>query len=314
MKAAILSKTGFNVKEIGTPKCEAGKVLVRTAVCGICEGDVFKYRMALEGQLPDSALIGHEGCGTVVEVGDGVESFKAGDRVADLGNGTYSEYFLTSPEYLAKLPEGLPFEEALGEPVACYVHAAGRFGIKPGDRVAILGCGFMGLGCLQMAKLEGASQIVAFDPIDWRREKAIKEGADLALDNALYSDSGKLEALGVFDVVIEAAGVQGVIDMATKMVREHGRLVLVGYHQSGGGVRDIDMKTWNYKALDVVNGHVRLASEKHESMRRGLSLIAAGKLDLKSQTAVYGFKDIAKAFEDLTGRKKGLFKAALKFE
>ena len=313
MKAAILSKNGFAIKEIEKPKCNPGAVLVKTAACGICEGDLFKYRVALEGGAIESPLLGHEGCGTVLEVGAGVDSFKVGDRVADLCNGTYSEYFATKPEMLAKIPDSVPFEEALGEPVACYVHASGRFGIKPGDRVAILGCGFMGLGCIQMAKLEGAGRLVAFDPIPWRRKKALEAGADQTLDNTLYSDAKKIAELGEFDVVIEAAGVQAVIDMATKMVREHGRIVLVGYHQSGGGVRSIDMKTWNYKALDVVNGHVRLASEKHAAMVRGLSLIANGKLDMKALTTVYEFKDISKAFEELANRKEGLFKAALKF-
>ncbi len=312
MKAAILSKDGFSIKEVEKPACQPGKVLVKTEVCGICEGDVFKYKTAL-GNSKSEELIGHEGCGVVVEAGAGVEGFKPGDRVADLGNGKYSEYFLSSPDMLAKIPEGLPFEEALGEPVACYVHAAGRFGIKPGDHVAVLGCGFMGIGCLQMAKLEGAGSIVAFDPIAWRREKALAEGADMALDNTLYSDEKLLASLGEFDVVIEAAGVQGVIDMATKMVREHGRIVLVGYHQSSEGLRSIDMKTWNYKALDVVNGHVRLSSEKHAAMVRGLSLIAGGKLDMKSITTVRKFSEISSAFNDIVSRKEGLFKAALKF-
>jgi len=313
MKAAILSKNGFAIKEVETPKCVPGTILVKSEVCGICEGDLFRYKCALEGKPIEQTLIGHEGCGVVVEVGAGVDGFKPGDRVADLQNGTYSEFFLTKPDMLSKLPEGLPFEEALGEPVACYVHASGRFGIKPGDRVAILGCGFMGLGCMQMALLEGAGKLVAFDPIAWRREKALKTGANLALDNNDYASPEKLKELGEFDVVIEAAGVQPVIDMATKMVREHGRILLVGYHQSGNGLRTIDMKTWNYKALDVVNGHVRLASEKREAMIRGLNLIACGKLDMKSLTTVYKFNDLAKAFSDLAGRKEGLFKAALKF-
>ncbi len=312
MRAALLSKTGFAIEEIEKPKCVAGSVLVKTAVCGICEGDLHRYRVALQGGMIDASLIGHEGSGTIVEVGAGVGAFKVGDRVADLGNGTYSEYFLTKPSMLVRIPDGLSFEDALGEPVACYVHASGRFGIRPGDRVAVLGCGFMGIGCIQMAKLEGAGSLIAFDPISWRRTKALEAGADEALDSASFSDVTELPALGEFDVVIEAAGVQGVIDLATKLVREHGRIVFVGYHQSGGGVRSVDMKTWNYKALDIVNGHVRRTSEKLDAMTRGLQLVASGKLDLKSLTTIFEFEDIAEAFSALDDRKEGLFKAALK--
>jgi threonine dehydrogenase-like Zn-dependent dehydrogenase len=313
MKAAILSKNGFAIQDVATPKCGPGQVLVKSAVCGICEGALFRYRCAKEGKPIEQTLIGHEGCGTVAEVGAGVSGFKPGDRVADLCNGTYSEYFVTSPDMLCKIPDGIPFEYALGEPVACFVHASGRFHIVPGDRVAVLGCGFMGLGCIQMAKLQGAAEIVAFDPIVWRRSSALEAGASSALDNADYSDPAKLAALGEFDVVIEAAGVQPVIDMATAMVREHGRIVLVGYHQSGGGMRSVDMKTWNYKSIEVSNGHVRRADEKLAAMKRGLALIAAGKIDMKTLTVSSPFAKIAQAFDELDSRKEGVYKIALTF-
>jgi len=315
MKAAILTNEGFKIEERQTPECPAGMVLVKTAVCGICEGDIFRYKSVLkDGSAKElGGLIGHEGNGTVCKVGAGVKGIKVGDRVAALG-GTYSEYFVADPKNLVKIPDGLSFEEALGEPVACYVHAANRFGIEKGDRVAILGCGFMGVGCLEMARNQGAGEIVAFDPIAWRREKALKLGASKALDSSAYSTATQLAELGEFDVVIEAAGIQSTIDMATAMVKQHGKIILIGYHQSNAGHRDIDMKTWNFKAIDVINGHVRRDGEKRDAMKKGLSLVAKGKLDMKSITASYKFSDISKAFKELVDRKEGLFKGALVFK
>ncbi len=315
MKAAILSEKGFKIEERQTPDCPAGKILVKTAACGICEGDIFRYKSVLQDPSAKEkmgGLIGHEGNGTICKVGAGVKGFKVGDRVAALG-GTYSEYFLAEPKSLAKIPKGLSFEEALGEPIACYVHAAARFGIQKGDRVAILGCGFMGLGCLEMARNQGAGEIIAFDPIDWRREKALELGAGKALDSSDYATAEKLSTLGEFDVVIEAAGIQGTIDMATAMVKQHGKIILIGYHQSNNGRRDIDMKTWNFKAIDVINGHVRREGEKHEAMKEALSLVSKGKLSMKSITTCYKFEDISKAFKEIVDRKKGVFKAALVF-
>lgn len=310
MKAYSLDKTGFRLVERPVPACGPGQVLVKSTLSGLCEGDLFAYRTARSGgPIPKPDGMGHEGAGVVAEVGAGVSGFKVGDRVADLGNGLFAEYFLTMPSHLALLPEGLPDTLALGEPVACYVHASGRFGIRPGDRVLLLGLGFMGLGCLEMARMQGATDIVAADPIAWRRERGAALGATRTLDPAEVDDS-----LGVFDVVIEATGVPSAVTTATERVAEHGRIVLVGYHQTENGRREVDMKMWNYKAIDVVNGHVRRGDEKMAAMKRGLSLVGSGHLHLKELTTVYPFADLPQAFADLDARKPGLFKAAVAYD
>ena len=77
-----------------------------------------------------------------------------------------------------KVPDGLDPRFVLGEPVACCVHASDRFNVQPGDEVAIVGCGFMGQICMQLARLQGAGKIVAIDPVEYRREMASSLGAD----------------------------------------------------------------------------------------------------------------------------------------
>jgi len=82
MKAAILTENGFEIKELKKPVCKKKELLIKTKYCGICEGDVHRYKMALENdELPEIPLLGHEGSGTVVEVGDCVENFEVGDQV-----------------------------------------------------------------------------------------------------------------------------------------------------------------------------------------------------------------------------------------
>ena len=143
MKVAVLSRDGFEIHSQETPHCGPNQILVKTMACGICEGEVFYYRN--RATLPqDEAVLGHEGSGLVAALGRNVKGFEEGDAVTSL-DGAFAEYFLASPESLIKLPEGLDPRWALGEPVACYVHAGNRFGIKLGDKVAVLGCGFMGL-------------------------------------------------------------------------------------------------------------------------------------------------------------------------
>jgi threonine dehydrogenase-like Zn-dependent dehydrogenase len=71
------------------------------------------------------------------------------------------------------------------------------------------------------------------------------------------------------------------------------------------------MQCWNYKTIDIVNGHVRRNDEKRAAMEAAVALVAAGKLDLRSLVGVYKLGDAEKAFADLVGRKRDLFKAIL---
>ena len=92
--------------------------------------------------------------------------------------GGFAEYVVATPDQCVVLPDSIDPKWGLGEPVACCVHAMMRSRIRLGDRVAILGCGFMGLVCLQLASLMGASSITAIDLLDWRLAKAKEVGAD----------------------------------------------------------------------------------------------------------------------------------------
>ncbi|MEZ4591950.1 MAG: zinc-binding dehydrogenase [Chloroflexota bacterium] len=120
-----------------------------------------------------------------------------------------------------------------------------------------------------------------------------------------------LEAHGEFDVVIEAAGVQSAVDLCTELVKQHGRIILIGYHQANNGLRTVNMQQWNFKAIDVINGHVRRQDEKLAAMAQGMALMQQGHLQTEPFVTVYPFLEIEKAFQALAARKRGLFKAVL---
>ncbi len=314
MKTAILSKEGFIFEEREIPECGPDQVLVKSAGCGICEGDVFQFvsRMNNPDSDQDFIRMGHEGSGIVAQLGSNVSEFEIGDQVTSL-YGDYAEYFLTEKSHLCLVPDSIDAAMALGEPIACCMSAARRFGIQMGDRVGIIGAGYMGITCMQLAQLQGASEIVMFDLLDWRLDTAKKLGADEIINSDGKTSTALLEQLGEFDVIIEATGVQAAIDIGTELLRHHGTLNLVGYHQSNGGIRNIDMKTWNFKALDVVNGHVRDEVEKLDAMKASMRLMANAKLDTETLISNYNFADINQAFADLKSRKVGLYKANLIF-
>ncbi|MCE9616054.1 MAG: zinc-binding dehydrogenase [Lentisphaerae bacterium] len=310
MKAAFLTRQGFEFREQDIPSCGPDEVLVKTLVCGVCEGEVQHYRIRANMNPPEY-LLGHEGSGIVEKVGANVTGLKAGDAVTALG-GKFTEYFVVPAERLVKLPSGVDPRWALGEPVACVIHAGNRFGTRVGDRVAVVGCGFMGLVALAVARLQGAAFICAFDPIPSRLKMAEQMGADVRINPQGRTPADVLKEVGgEFDVVIEAAGVQSAIDWCGELVRQHGRIVLIGYHMSDGGKRTINMQLWNYKAIDVVNGHCRRRAEKMAAMEAGVRLMAAGRLNLAPLVTYYDLSAVAEAFHDLDTRKEGLFKAAL---
>ncbi|WP_420643531.1 zinc-binding dehydrogenase [Candidatus Leptofilum sp.] len=311
MKTAVLTLDGFKIQEEPVPEINENEILVKTLACGVCSGDLFVYQ-----NRPDFVAtynrLGHEASGEVTAVGSNVINFAPGDLVTALTLPAYSEYFVARPEELVKLLTGVDPTYALGEAIACCVHAANRFNVQPGDRVAVVGCGFMGLVCQQLAAHQGAGFICGIDPLAERQALSTFFGADVVYDPTAVSSQQILAAHGEFDVVIEAAGVQSAVDLCTDLVTQHGRIILVGYHQSNNGMRTVNMEQWNFKAIDVVNGHVRRQDEKLAAMAEGVVLLQQRKLQTEPLVSVYPFAEIEKAFQELDGRKKGLLKAVLK--
>lgn len=310
MKTAVLTLDGFKIAEEPTPEIQDNEILVKTLACGVCSGDLFVYQ-----KRPDFVAtynrLGHEATGEVTAVGSQITQFAPGDIVTALSLPAYADYFVATPDELVKLPPGVNPTDALGEAIACCVHAANRFGTRPGNRVAIVGCGFMGLVCQQLAMQQGASFVCGIDPLAERREMSQQFGAATVYDPTAVSPQQILEAHGEFDVVIEAAGVQSALDLSTELVKQHGRLILIGYHQANNGLRTVNMQQWNFKAIDVINGHVRRQDEKLAAMAQGMTLMQQGHLQTEPLITVYPFLEIEKAFQALAARQRGLFKAVL---
>ena len=310
MKAAILTLDGFVLEEVDMPQVGPDDVLIRTIACGVCSGDLFVYQNRADFVATYNRL-GHEASGEIVAIGQDVTGFQVGDLVTALALPAYSDHFVAPAAGLAKLPPEIDPKFALGEAVACCVHAANRFGTRPGDRVAVIGLGFMGQVCLQLAKSQVAGFICAIDPVPERQRLSRQFGADVTYNPFETTGQEILDLHGEFDVVIEAAGVQGAVDLSTELVTLHGRIILVGYHQSNNGLRTVNMERWNFKAIDVVNGHVRREDEKAEAMRQGMLLMQQGEIITEPLVTLYDFSEIETAFQALDAGHSGLLKATL---
>jgi 2-desacetyl-2-hydroxyethyl bacteriochlorophyllide A dehydrogenase len=308
MRIAVMTSDGFRFEHREIPKPGAGEVLIRSISCGICEGEVFRYNQLRESQSQEALELGHEGSGSIAAVGSDVQGWGIGDMITTSLGGAYAEYFVVPVERLVRLPASISPEWAVGEAVACCAYSAQNARISCGDRVAVLGCGFMGLLITAFAKLSyGAADITAVDPVLWRSRTAARYGADACLVDAtsLETDS--------FDIVIEATGSADAIDTATKLVSEHGRIAIVGYHQSGGGYRNINMRQWNYKAIEVTSAHCRRPLWKRKALENVFPLLESGQVDLAGLITPYAFSEIDDAFQAVTNRKEGLIKTVVQF-
>jgi len=309
MKIAKLTKNGMEIVEKEIPVMGSGEVLIKSAACGICEGDVYHYKRVTKSGSNEELFLGHEGTGTIVAMGEGVTGFVEGDMVTTSLGGAYGEYFVTLAERLTKVPEGFSPEHIVGEAVSCCAYSARNARVRNGDRVAVIGCGFMGILIIAFVKkIYGAGEVLAVDPIGWRRELAECYGADRSTspeDINLQKD--------YFDVVIEATGVSSALNTAAEMVITQGRLTIVGFHQSEGGQRCVDMKLWNLKALEVTSGHCKRPLWKKDALQKALPYIVSGEIDLKGLVTIYKFDDIDKAFKEIADGRKGLLKASLVF-
>ncbi len=311
MKAAILTESGFEIREFENPVYQNDELLIKITACGVCSGDVFVYQNRQE-MAKTYPRLGHEASGVVAGVGEIVQGFSEGDLVTTFGVPAYAEYLVTTPNMVVKLPVGVDPVFALGEAIACCVHAGDRFGTQPGDRVAIVGCGFMGLVCQQLARYQGAEFVVAIDPLEDRRELAKILGADVTIHPGEQDADAILAQYDEFDIVIEAVGNQSALDLCTPLVKKHGRIILIGYHQSNQGMRAVNMEQWNYKAIDVVNGHVRHLDEKAVAMQTGMELMQQGFILTEPLVTVYDFKGIERAFRNLSSLTPGLLKVVLR--
>lgn len=254
------------------PSPASGQIKLRVDWCGICGTDLEEYvhgPLYIPRDRPNELtgrqapiVIGHEFVGTVVEVGPGVTRFREGDRVAPdtllfcgecwycqrhlvhqcpklailglMTDGGCAQY-ATVPEYMCfKLPGHLASETgALAEPSAVAVRAVRIGGVKAGDSVAIVGGGTIGLLCLQVALLAGASRVFVIETVESRRKLARRLGAEEAIDPAATDPVEAVTQLthghGV-EVVLECGGNERTMSLAPRLVRPQGTAVIVGLH------------------------------------------------------------------------------------
>ena len=303
MRAGVLeAPRQLRRARVETPRPGPGEILLRVEGCGVCGSNVSTWegRPWFGYPLPPGAP-GHEAWGRVEALGAGVDAPAVGARVTGLTYRSFAEHDVARAEHLVRIPEELDGDPVPGEALGCAINVFERTGIGRGDRVAVVGVGFLGALLVQLAAAAGA-RVLAVSRRSFARATALACGAGeaVALDADVPDES--------FDVVVEAAGVQETLDVAARLVRARGRLVVAGFHQDGP--RQIDLQSWNWRGLDVVNAHERDPRVIVDGIRAAVGAVAAGRLDpAPLYTHVFPLDRLHEALEAASVRPDGFLKA-----
>jgi S-(hydroxymethyl)mycothiol dehydrogenase len=328
-RGVVLSEVGrFGLEEIEVAPPGPGEVAVRIEASGVCHSDLHVVQTGWAHRLP--VLLGHEGAGIVEQVGEGVATLAAGDRVVlgwrspcgrcrwcargdprrcrtppaargrlrlpdgrelsqTLQMGTFATRTVVHEAAAVRVPDGLTPEQAclIGCAVATGVGSVLETAkVWEGARVAVIGCGAVGLSAVQGARIAAAEEIYAIDLDERKVEAARRFGA---------THEGPGERL---DFVFDVVGRPETVAQGLGMLGHAGTLVYIGLPQPGAAAQ-VDLGTLFDRRLRIVVSH----GGDHwpaEDFPRLAQWALEGKLDLAAMvTKTVGLEDVDRAFDDL---------------
>ncbi len=311
MQAAVLyGKEDVRLESVPVPHIGAGEILVRVRTALTCGTDVKVFRRGYHAKMiQPPALFGHELAGDVAAVGSGITQFRPGDRVVaansapcdrcffcrrgqqnlceDLlfNNGAYAEY-IRLPERIVRkntytIPDDLAYKDAaLAEPLACALRGLDESHVGPGDTVAVMGLGPIGLMFVRLARYACGARVIAIARRIEQVDRAMMLGADIGIRVDLANPGPLISQLHAetegrgADVVIEAIGQAEAWELSTRLVRKGGIINFFGGCPAGTRVA-LDTALLHYSEITCKASFHHTPSH----VRRSLDLIAGGKIN-----------------------------------
>ena len=344
MEALVIHAAGdLRVENLPTPDLGPGQLRVRVRCGGICGSDLHYYQHGGFGtvRVKEPMVLGHEVAGVIEAVGAGVSNFATGERIAispsrpcrlctycqqGLQNhcldmryygsamrtphvqGAFRQEIVVEPHQAHRLAATVSDAEgAMAEPLSVALHAVRRAGPLLGKRVLVTGCGPIGALLIIAARRAGAAHIVATDVSAFTLGKALKVGADEAI-NVMENPQGLAGFTadkGSFDVLFEASGNAGALRGAFDALRPRSIIVQVGL----GGEMSLPINTLVAKEFDL-----RGAFRFHEEFAMAVELLNKGLVDVKPLiSATLSYRDSARAFTLAADRSQAM-KVLLNFD
>ena len=318
MSVSVLRGVGdLAVVRRAVPTAGPGEVLIKVGSVGVCGSDVHYYR---QGRIADFVVreplvLGHEGGGTIVAVGDGVAAERVGQRVAmepgvpcricreckagrynlcpDVRffatppiDGAFAEYVVLAADFAHPVPDHLSDDAAgLIEPLSVGVWACGKVQVGVGSRVLITGAGPIGIMNVQVARALGATDILISDVSAERLAVARSFGATTTLD---ARDEAAFGPHLDVDAFIDCSGAESAVRQGFRSVRAAGRIALVGM---GADEFAVPVGLIQGKEL-TVTGTFRYAN----TYPAAIALAATGRVDLdRMVTGRFGLEQVEQA-------------------
>ena len=332
MLAALLyGQEDLRLEQVPDPTPEAGEVVIQVEAATTCGTDLKVWRRGGHAKmLTPPTLFGHEGAGRIVAVGAGVTNWRVGDHVVannsapcmkcffcqrqeyslcphlTWNNGTFAEYLkIPAPiveHNLLLVPKHLPLVlAAMTEPLACVLHGISRSGVKPHDKVVVLGDGAIGL--MFVAVLAKYTEVILWGGNNQRLEIGKKLGAAKTFNYHQVTDIAntvrELTAGWGADVVIEATGVPSVWETAIACGRPGATINLFG-----GCPRDttisVNTEQLHYSELTLKG----VFHNTPEYVKAALLLIASGTIPFDLLISEHRpLQDLEQVFMDMKARK-----------
>lgn len=332
MKAAVYhGPQDLRVEEVPVRELKDNEVKIQVKYCGICGTDIHIFHG--DGGCCDVTpplVPGHEFSGVVAEVGAGVKTVKVGDRVTgdpndmcgecyfckngmqhfcknNIGIGTtvdggFAEYVIMREKQVYKVSDDLSFiEAAMTEPISCCLHGIDLCNIKAGDTVLVIGGGPIGMIMMQLAKNAGASKVIMSEPVEEKREQALKLGATKTID-PLHEDVEAVlaEYCENVNVVIECVGN---VHTQADAVRFAGKGATIMYFGLASPEESFPIRPDDIfkKELHITSSYIN-----PYSFERAIQILESGTVELESLiTNVVPLDDIADVFTKPEYRRTG---------
>jgi len=325
MKAAfIVAPRKFEIRDIPMPKISDNEMLVKIAACGVCSSDMPGYLDTGAMHPPFPRRAGHEPAGTVVEIGKNVNGFKVGDRITGwFPADCYAEYAACNPTgysigrghpaVVEKIPEGIPFEHALGEPLMSIVSITRTTTPEFGDYVFQIGAGFMGLGIICGVASPKIREYIVADLDDGRLKLAKELGATITLNPDkvnVVEEVMKITGGRGVDVAIEVVGHPPGVKMVGDVIkRNRGKIIMVGWHQTPD---TYELFSWIKCPIIYSPQGIGMSTDYQSELQRAIWALQKGVFPMKKLvTHRYKLEDIDNAFQDNLKRTPGYIKGVV---
>ena len=325
--AFIVAPRKFEIRDIPVPKITEEEMLVKVEACGVCTSDMPGYVDSISEEMkkrrPFPRRSGHEPSGTVVEVGKRVKGYKVGDRITGFfADGCYTEYVAFDPidplprghgYIIEKIPDSVPFEYAMGEPMMDLVSIARTANPELGDFVFQVGCGFMGLGVIAGVASPKIREYIVCDLDEGRLKLAKELGATITLNSSkvdVVKEVMNITGGKGVDVAIEVIGHPIGIKLSGEALKNNrGKLILVGWHQAPD---TYELFSWIKSPIIYSPQGIGMSTDYHSELRRAMWAIEKGVYPMKKLvTHKYKLEDIDKAFQDNLNRTPGYIKGVV---